>query len=151
MYLIKYGTIYFYTNMFMYNQCRLNVWARWAVTRGPHANLGMLCMTCYLMFKHWVCWKYQYNRYMFNFVDHLHCYACVGRAPSALFCLGAYNAVKTALYTISITEQLFLDLSSNMSVYLMENLKTTKEKKWKMKNKIFEEDFKKIKLTVFRI
>ena len=95
----------------------------------------MLCMTCYLMFKHWVCWKYQYNRYMFNFVDHLHCYSCVGRAPSALFCLGAYNAVKTALYTISITEQLFLDLSSNMSVYLMENLKTTKEKKWKMKKK----------------
>ena len=29
-----------------------NAWARWAVALGPHANLGMLCMACYLMFKH---------------------------------------------------------------------------------------------------
>ena len=35
-----------------------NAWARWAVDRGPHEHrgpmLGMLCMACYLMFKHWV-------------------------------------------------------------------------------------------------
>jgi hypothetical protein len=26
----------------------------------------------FLMFKHWFCWKNQYNKYMFNFIDHLH-------------------------------------------------------------------------------
>jgi len=36
----------------------------------------MLCMACYLMFTHWVCWTYQYNRYMFNSFDHLHFYCC---------------------------------------------------------------------------
>jgi len=41
-----------------------------------HANLGVLCMVCYLMFKHGVCWKYQYNNYMFNFIDQLHFYSC---------------------------------------------------------------------------
>jgi hypothetical protein len=25
----------------------------------------MLCRACFLMFKHWFCWKYQYNKYMF--------------------------------------------------------------------------------------
>ena len=41
-----------------------------------HANLGMLCVACYLMFKHRVYWKYQYNKYLFNFIDHLHFYSC---------------------------------------------------------------------------
>jgi hypothetical protein len=43
---------------------------------GAHANLYMLCTACFLMFKHWFCWKYQYNKYMFNFIDHLHFYSC---------------------------------------------------------------------------
>ena len=44
------------------DQCRLSAWARWAVARGPHANLGMVCIACYLMFKHCVYRKYQYNK-----------------------------------------------------------------------------------------
>ena len=27
-------------------------------------NLCMLCTACFLMFKDWICWKYQYNKYM---------------------------------------------------------------------------------------
>jgi len=62
-------------------QCRLNAWARWAVARGPnsiggHAYLCMLCTACFLIFKHYFCWKRQYNRYMFNFIDHLDFYSC---------------------------------------------------------------------------
>ena len=39
------------------NQCRLSTWAHWAVAMGPHkhrahANLGMFCTACFLMFKH---------------------------------------------------------------------------------------------------
>ena len=30
----------------------------------------------FLMLKHWFCWKYQYNKYMFYFIDHLHFYSC---------------------------------------------------------------------------
>ena len=41
---------------------------------GPHANLFILCTASFLMFKHWFCWKY--NKYMFNFIDHLHLYSC---------------------------------------------------------------------------
>ena len=55
-----------------YGQCRLNAWAHWAVAREPHEHRGP-CLSRYivyimcLMFKHWFCWKYQYNKYMFNF------------------------------------------------------------------------------------
>ena len=54
----------------------------------------------FLMFKHWFCWKYQYHKYMFNFIDHLHCYFCewlCRLGPSALLSPGAYYVVKTAL------------------------------------------------------
>ena len=57
-------------------QCRLKAWARWADALGPHTNLCKLCTICFFMFKHWFCWKYQYNKYMFNFIDHLHFYSC---------------------------------------------------------------------------
>jgi len=30
----------------------------------------------FLMFKLWFCWKYQYNKYMFNFIDNFHWYSC---------------------------------------------------------------------------
>jgi len=52
------------------------------------------------MFKHWFCWKYQYNKYMFNFIynySFIHVSSCVGRGSSALLCPRAYYAVKTAL------------------------------------------------------
>ena len=58
-----------------------------------------------LMFKHWFCWKYQYNKYMFNFIDHLQFIpvsGCVGIYPSALLCPGAYNADKMALMVVAI-------------------------------------------------
>jgi hypothetical protein len=51
-------------------QCRLSALARWAVARRPHANLYMLCTTCFLMLKHGFCWKYQFNKNMFNFMQH---------------------------------------------------------------------------------
>jgi hypothetical protein len=56
------------------------------------------------MFKHWFCWKYQYNKYMYNFIDiysFIPVSSCVGVGPSALLCTEAYYAVKTALYPYS--------------------------------------------------
>jgi hypothetical protein len=53
------------------------------------------------MFKHWFCWKYQYNKCMFNIIDiysFISMSGCVGRGPGVLFCPGSYNAVKTALF-----------------------------------------------------
>jgi hypothetical protein len=41
------------------------------------------------------------NKYTFNFIDiysFIPASACVGMGPSALLCLGAYNAAKMALY-----------------------------------------------------
>ena len=52
------------------------------------------------MFKHWLCWKYQYSKYMFNFIDiysFIPVSVSVGRGPSTLLWPGTYNAVKTAL------------------------------------------------------
>ena len=49
-------------------------------------------MACYLMFKQWVYWTYQYNKYTINFIDHLYFYSCewlCRLGPSALFCLGS--------------------------------------------------------------
>ena len=66
----------------------------------PHANLFMMCTACFfLMFKHWFCRKYQYNKYMFNFIDiysFIPVSGCVDMGPSALLFPGGYNAVKTA-------------------------------------------------------
>ena len=59
---------------------------------GPHANLGMLCMACCLMLKHWVYWTYQYNTNTINFIDHLHFYFCewlCRYGPSGLLCLSS--------------------------------------------------------------
>ena len=37
----------------------------------------MLCTACFFfIFKHWFCCKWQYNKYMFNFIDHLQFYSC---------------------------------------------------------------------------
>ena len=50
------------------------------------------------MFKHLFGWKYQYNKYMLNFIDiysFIHVSVCVGRGPSALLCPGVYNTAKT--------------------------------------------------------
>jgi hypothetical protein len=51
---------------------------KWAFA---HSSFG------FFMFKHWFCWKYQYNKYMFKFIDiysFIPVSACVGSAPSAL-------------------------------------------------------------------
>jgi hypothetical protein len=53
------------------------------------------------MFKHWFWWKYQYNKYLLNFIDiysFIPVSGFVGMGTSALFCPEAYNAVKTALH-----------------------------------------------------
>jgi hypothetical protein len=74
-------------------QCRLSAWARRTHARGPHEHRGTMLNVqhVFLMFKHWFCWKYQYNKYMFNFIDHLQCFpvsGSVGRGTSALLCPG---------------------------------------------------------------
>ena len=88
-------------------QCCLKIWPCWAVARGPmtiraHANLCMLCTTCF--FK---CLNTDFVGSTNTILDIclilLTIYicipvsGCVGRGPSALLCPGAYNAVKTAL------------------------------------------------------
>jgi CDP-diglyceride synthetase len=45
-------------------------------SKEPHTNLCMLYTAWYLMLKYWFCWKYQYKKYMFNFIDHLQFYFC---------------------------------------------------------------------------
>ena len=52
----------------------------------------MLCMACYLIFKQWVYWTYQYNKYTINSIDHLHFYSCEWLCrwgPGTLLCLGS--------------------------------------------------------------
>jgi hypothetical protein len=43
-------------------------------------NVKYFChLSVYLKVSTLICWKYQYNKYtlyMFNFIDHLHCYFC---------------------------------------------------------------------------
>jgi hypothetical protein len=67
-------------------------------------------MACYLLFKYWVCWKYQYNKYMFHFVDHLDFIpvsGCVGRALSALFFLGPIMLLRRPCGSSDVDEVLF--------------------------------------------
>jgi hypothetical protein len=55
------------------------------------------------MLKHWFCWKYQYNKYIFNFIDiysFIPVSGYVAMGLSALLCPGVYNVVKTALYSL---------------------------------------------------
>ena len=57
------------------------------------------------MLKHWFCWKYQYNKYMFNFINiysFITVSGCAGMGPSALLYQGAYTVVKTVLLHIAI-------------------------------------------------
>jgi hypothetical protein len=66
----------------------------------PHTNLCMLYTAWFLMFKHWFGWKYQYKKYMFNFIDHLQFYfcECLHRyGPQCTALTGAYIADKTVL------------------------------------------------------
>jgi hypothetical protein len=47
----------------------------------------MLYTAWFLMFKNWFYWKYQYKKYMFNFIDHLQFIlmsVCIERGLSAL-------------------------------------------------------------------
>jgi hypothetical protein len=57
-------------------------------------SIGAPCYSMYvvystfLMFKHWFCWKYHYNKYMFNFIDIYICIpvsGCVGRGCIQIF------------------------------------------------------------------
>jgi hypothetical protein len=54
----------------------------------------------FLRFKHRLCWKYQYNIYMYNFIysySFIPMSGCVGMGPSELLFPGVRDAVKTAL------------------------------------------------------
>jgi hypothetical protein len=54
----------------------------------PYTNLCMLYTAWFLMFKHSFCWKYQYKKYMFNFIDHLYSFisvsVCIDRGLCSL-------------------------------------------------------------------
>jgi hypothetical protein len=49
---------------------------------GVPTSIGAQCKSMYvvygmfLMFKHWLCWKYQYNKYMFRLYRLLHFHSC---------------------------------------------------------------------------
>jgi hypothetical protein len=67
-------------------------------------------MACYLLFKYWVCWKYQYNKYIFHFVDHLDFIpvsGCVGRALSALIFLWHIMILRRPCGISDVDEVLF--------------------------------------------
>ena len=90
---------------------------------GAHAIICMLCTACFLMFKHWFCCKYQYNKYIF--FRHLQFYSCEW-LPSALLFPEAYNDVKTTLLIISFTFNVTLGqwctLQSNWSTLCLHDL-----------------------------
>ena len=70
-----------------------------------HRSPLLVCVRhVFLMFKHEFCWKYQYNKYMFNFIDHLHFYSCKRLCrqgpPVRCFARGGNSAVKTVLPAI---------------------------------------------------
>ena len=72
---------------------------------GPHVHRDLCLYICcvqhvLLLFRLGFCWKYPYNKYMFNFIDiysFIPVSGCVSSGPIALLCPGGYNAVKTAL------------------------------------------------------
>jgi len=80
---------------------------------GIYANVCILCTACFcFMSKHLFCLKYQYNKYMFNFIDiysFIPMSDCVGRDLSSLLCSGPYNAAMTAL-SVSECSYLCTDL-----------------------------------------
>ena len=89
--------------------------------QATHANLCMLCTACFLVFKHWFCWKYQYNKYLFNFIDiysFIPASGCVSMGPSALLWPGACNVVKTALITTHYLSPLIFLICEVIPFYL---------------------------------
>ena len=69
---LKIRTFYFIivTTRYLRGLCGLVL--KGSCLQAQRACTCMLCSACFLMFKHWFCWKYQYNKYMINFIDHLH-------------------------------------------------------------------------------
>jgi hypothetical protein len=60
----------------------------WIMTRYLRSiwNKNYLGLACCLLLKHWFCWKYQYNEYIFNMTDNYSVIpvavsCCVGWAP----------------------------------------------------------------------
>jgi hypothetical protein len=91
----------------LWNQCRLNAWARWAVAMGPHEHRGpILIYVCCVQHVFW-CINTDFVEgtntiniclilstiYIFIPVS-----GCVDRGPSALFAPGVYNAVKIFIW-----------------------------------------------------
>jgi len=61
----------------------------------PRYSMYVVYNMFFNIFKHWFRWKYQYNKYMFNFIDNLHVYSVlrvvvkvVSSDPSVLLCPG---------------------------------------------------------------
>jgi hypothetical protein len=63
-------------------------------TNKPHANLCMLYTHIFFIFEHWFCCKYQYKKYIFNFIDHHKKYLSIFN----IFCIGKSIAEACYIY-----------------------------------------------------
>jgi hypothetical protein len=65
----------------------------------------------FLMIKHWFCWEYQYNKYIFNLID-IYIFIPVSG------CVGS-TLLKTALFTLYL---LFVYLNRSCNNYTLRNI-----------------------------
>jgi hypothetical protein len=53
---------------------------------GDPTNLCMLCTECFLMFKHWFCWKFQYKKMYIYLYSHNPIYNGIEKYTRTLLC-----------------------------------------------------------------
>ena len=89
----------------------------------------MLIYACSSMFKHWFRWKYQYNKYIFNCIDHLHFIPvsdCAGMGPSAMLWPGVYYAVKMPMNQIDNIQSEYESCTTHNQLYYISQMGSTK-------------------------
>jgi hypothetical protein len=80
---------------------------------GLRANLYMLFMACFfLLFKHLFRWRYQYNKYTFNFI-HIYSFITVSGCVGAVLFPGVNNTKVTL--RVSLMDQELLTLPEHLS------------------------------------
>jgi len=50
--------------------------SRWEEEQSWYTQYTCWVRHLFFKLKYWFCWKYQYNKFMFYFNDHLHFYSC---------------------------------------------------------------------------
>ena len=71
------------------------------VSKQSRVRMLICVQHVFLMFKHWFCWKYQFNEYTFNSIkiySFIPVSSCLGIGPRALLYPGAHNTVKMILF-----------------------------------------------------